>query len=75
MIAQDAIFKTDALAMSYRVYTPVGEKGELPLLVYLHGAGERGDTPDKLDHILRHGIPRLLSEGKEIPAWGYVVIE
>lgn len=68
MIAQDAIFKTDALAMSYRVYTPVGEKGELPLLVYLHGAGERGDTPDKLDHILRHGIPRLIAEGKEIPA-------
>lgn len=68
MNTTDAIFKTDALGINYRVYTPEGETGALPLLIYLHGAGERGDTPDKLDHILRHGIPRLIAEGREIPA-------
>lgn len=39
---------------------------ELPLLVYLHGAGERGT---KTEHMCRHGIPRLITrEGLEIPA-------
>lgn len=68
MKKKDHIFTAGALSVNYRIYTPDEEVGGLPLLVYLHGAGERGDTPDKLDHILRHGIPRLLSEGKEIPA-------
>lgn len=36
------------------VYYPEIQK-DLPLLVYLHGAGERG-------------IPKLISEGREIPA-------
>ena len=64
----DSRFQKDGISLNYRVYTPEGETAELPLLIYLHGAGERGDTPDKLDHILRHGIPKLLSEGREIPA-------
>lgn len=38
---------------------------DLPLLVYLHGAGERGK---KIDHVNRHAIPKLINEGKEIPA-------
>ena len=63
----DRIYQNGALSMNYRVYAPEDTRA-LPLLVYLHGAGERGDTPDKIDHILRHGIPRLIAEGREIPA-------
>ena len=63
----DSLFQKGEITLNYRVYTP-NEGTELPLLVYLHGAGERGDTPDVLDHILGHGIPKLLSEGREIPA-------
>ena len=37
----------------------------LPLLVFLHGAGERGTN---VDHLYRHGIPKLLKEGMEFPA-------
>ena len=37
----------------------------LPLLVYLHGAGERGTD---LSHLTRHAIPRLISKGWNFPA-------
>ncbi len=36
-----------------------------PLLIYLHGAGERGRN---FDHIYRHGIPKLIKEGRDINA-------
>ncbi len=38
---------------------------EKPLLIYLHGAGERGKN---FDHIYRHGIPKLIKEGIHINA-------
>lgn len=38
---------------------------DLPLLIYLHGAGERGRN---FEHIYRHGIPKLIKEGREINA-------
>ena len=36
-----------------------------PLLIYLHGAGERGRN---FDHVYRHGIPKLIKEGRDINA-------
>ena len=50
--------------MNYVVYYPDNYSG-LPLLIYLHGAGERGLT---VEHLTRHGVPRLIAEGREIPA-------
>lgn len=50
--------------INYVVYYPENF-AELPLLIYLHGAGERGKN---LSHIYRHGVPKLIKEGKEIPA-------
>jgi len=35
-----------------------------PLLVFFHGRGERGTD---LDQLKRHGLPRLLAEGKTLP--------
>ena len=54
----------------YILYIPekMTEKSieEMPLLVYLHGAGERGTN---LEHVERHGIPYLIhAENAEIPA-------
>ena len=37
------------------------ETKELPLLIYLHGAGERGEN---LDHLYRHGLPELIQKGE-----------
>ena len=36
-----------------------------PLLVFLHGAGERGDD---MTLVRRHGPPRLIDEGRRFPA-------
>ncbi len=50
--------------MNYEVFYPEDYK-ELPLLIFLHGAGERGGV---LEHVERHGVPKLILEGREIPA-------
>ena len=31
--------------------------------MFLHGAGERGDTPEELPLVRTHGIPKLLDDG------------
>lgn len=54
----------DENIMNYGVASPENFK-DLPLVVYLHGAGERGKN---FEHIYRHGIPKLIKEGKEINA-------
>ena len=52
--------------MNYVVYTKDGANiSELPLIIYLHGAGERGL---KVDHLSRHGIPKFLDMGREYDA-------
>ena len=51
-------------SMNYAVYYP-DHFADLPLLVYLHGAGERGLD---YEHMYRHGIPLLLSQGCTYPA-------
>ena len=56
--------KNENRTMNYGVAFPDNYEG-LPLLVYLHGAGERGEN---FDHVYRHGIPKLLREGREFPA-------
>lgn len=50
--------------MNYGVYYP-DNYTDLPLMVYLHGAGERGL---KYDHLERHAVSRLIAEGREYNA-------
>lgn len=50
--------------MNYGVFYP--EKHEnMPLVVYLHGAGERGKN---YEHIYRHGLAKAVAAGKEYNA-------
>ncbi len=52
--------------MNYLLYVPKKKSdGRLPLLVALHGAGERGDD---FDRIAVHGPAKYLSAGRELPA-------
>ena len=44
---------------------PVNASGNLPLLIYLHGAGERGLIHE---HLYRHGVPKLIEEGVKFNA-------
>jgi predicted peptidase len=50
--------------MNFGVAYPDDYRG-LPLLVYLHGAGERGRN---FEHVYRHAIPKLIKEGREFSA-------
>ncbi|MGZ7238631.1 hypothetical protein ACXWO6_10470, partial [Streptococcus pyogenes] len=40
------------------------EKKKWPLLMFLHGSGERGDD---LEKVKVHGPPKLIAQGKEFP--------
>ena len=63
MLFKDHIEECES-KISYRVFYPE-EKGDYGLLVFLHGAGERGKN---IENVMRHAIPRLIREGAEIPA-------
>jgi len=64
MMKIDGYYAKTEDKMNYIVAHP--EKYErLPLLVYLHGAGERGRN---VEHLYRHGVARMIYEGHDIPA-------
>ncbi|HWE63498.1 MAG TPA: prolyl oligopeptidase family serine peptidase [Chloroflexota bacterium] len=43
---------------------PHGTEGGWPLVLFLHGAGERGDDPWA---VARHGVPKMIEEGVRFP--------
>lgn len=52
--------------LNYLLYLPkdYDAKSDWPLLLFLHGAGERGTD---LNLVKKHGPPKLIEEGKEFP--------
>ncbi len=52
--------------MGYLLYFPnnYDKQESWPLLLFLHGAGERGDD---LELVKKHGPPKLIAEGKDFP--------
>jgi predicted peptidase len=57
---------TKTITLRYLLYTPKGygqEKKKWPLMVFLHGAGERGTN---LAAVAVHGPPKLVKEGKDL---------
>jgi predicted peptidase len=58
--------RTVKVTMKYLLYLPKGyeQKPAWPLVLFLHGAGERGDN---LDLVKKHGLPKLIAAGKEFP--------
>lgn len=64
MKREEFLMKEDR-EMNYLIFVPKEYKENLPLIVYLHGAGERGK---KIEHLSRHGLVKLLTEGREIDA-------
>lgn len=53
---------------NYLLYLPSGydqsPEKKWPMMLFLHGAGERGDN---LDRVRLHGPPKLIDQGKEFP--------
>ena len=54
---------TKPVTLEYLLYQPDAPE-PLPLVLFLHGSGERGSN---LDDVKREGIPRLLAEGRDFP--------
>ena len=48
------------------IYLPkeYDQKESWPVMLFLHGAGERGDN---LDIVKKHGPPKLIDGGKQFP--------
>ena len=56
-------------SLHYLLYTPKAEEGErLPLLIFLHGFGERGSRDgSQVDLVAVHGYFKYIAQGKEYP--------
>ncbi|MCA8989785.1 MAG: prolyl oligopeptidase family serine peptidase [Planctomycetaceae bacterium] len=54
------------IKMGYLLYLPeqYEQQEKWPLLVFLHGAGERGNN---LEQVKKHGPPKLIAAGKQFP--------
>lgn len=54
------------VGLNYLIYFPkdYSEDKSFPLLLFLHGAGERGND---LNLVPKHGLPKLIEEGKDFP--------
>ena len=57
---------TVKVQIDYLLYLPKGydKQDSWPLVLFLHGAGERGND---LELVKKHGPPKLISQGKELP--------
>jgi predicted peptidase len=67
----------DDAPYGYYIYTPSETGPDYPLLVFLHGSGEQGNSitdPTVLDLVLRNGPPKLIEEGKWAPTYPMIVV-
>ena len=58
--------RTSKVTLKYLIYLPkdYDQKKAWPVLLFLHGSGERGDN---LDLVKKHGPPKLIAAGKQFP--------
>jgi predicted peptidase len=63
---QESFAKEVKYGLKYLLYLPkeYDKKESWPLMLFLHGAGERGDD---LNAVKVHGPPKLIEAGKEFP--------
>jgi predicted peptidase len=58
-------FQASSGKLSYLLHQPPGWAEEVrPAVLFLHGAGERGE---QIDHVAAHGLPHEIENGKNVP--------
>jgi predicted peptidase len=78
-VHQAKIYESTNAPYGHYIYTPSSyqEDGpEFPLLIFLHGSGEKGNSsidPAKLDLVLKNGPPRLISRSAWNPRYPMIV--
>lgn len=62
----DQVHKVTRIGIKYLYYHPpeLSGSGKYPFILYLHGAGERGNDLEKLT---RQAIPKLIDQGTSFP--------
>lgn len=58
---------TKTIGLNYLLYLPqdyFSTEKKYPLILFLHGAGERGDD---LERVKIHGIPKIVEQGEDFP--------
>ncbi|AWV96948.1 carboxylesterase family protein [Arcticibacterium luteifluviistationis] len=71
---------TSGSPFDYFVYEPANYASHelnYPLLIFLHGIGERGDSqlnPDDLEKVLIHGPPKLIETAEWHPSYPFLVV-
>ncbi len=57
--------------VGYYTYRPEGHylhpDEKFPLLIFLHGTGEKGNGTTELNRVLVHGPPKLINQGTDLP--------
>lgn len=62
---KERILSTQNYPLQAYLFEPQTKISNPTLLIYLHGAGERGTN---LEHVKKLSIPKMINNGKEIPA-------
>jgi predicted peptidase len=63
------------VTVSYQLYLPADygkeQDKKFPLILFLHGAGERGDD---INLVKKHGPPKLLDSDTDLPVKNFIVV-
>ena len=60
-------YQSNEWQFPFVVYHPEVMSDNLPLIIQLHGAGERGNGNEELHLVEWHGLPKLMKKGEEYP--------
>lgn len=72
--------ETKTETLRYWVFLPldyhkqIDQNGSVPLLLFLHGAGERGSTPEEIEKVKVHGPPKFLDKPEFVKNWPCVTV-
>jgi predicted peptidase len=65
-------FEQDDLRINYLLFLPEdygrNRSKRWPLILFLHGSGERSSTVEELERLKAHGLPRLIAEQPDLNA-------
>ncbi len=72
---ENPIDETKTEQVKYWFFLPVDESAKtedgFPLLLFLHGAGERGDNPES---VKTHGPPKFCADPEQAKTWKFITV-
>jgi predicted peptidase len=79
-VHEAVIYNSDSLEYGYFIYYPssyIFSDSKFPLILFLHGAGEKGNSmnnPDILSLVLKNGPPKLIESNNWRPRYPCIVV-